>query len=58
MGLLFQAFLSRLKAQGQRWVPILDPCIHIKKGYAPYDAGIKEDVFMKDVTGKPDVGQV
>ncbi|EIE19743.1 hypothetical protein COCSUDRAFT_31111 [Coccomyxa subellipsoidea C-169] len=51
-------FMNRIKAQGQRWVPILDPNIHIRKGYAPYDSGIKQDIFMKDVSGKPYVGQL
>ena len=39
-------------------VPILDPQIHIKEGYAPYDEGIKEDVFVKDITGGNYVAQV
>ena len=55
---LSQDFLNRIRAQGQRWVPILDPPIHIRKGYEPYDSGIKEDIFMKDISGKPYVGQV
>ncbi|CAL8465182.1 g4717 [Coccomyxa elongata] len=38
-------------------VPILDPQIHMKQGYAPYDEGIKQDVFVKDVTGNNYVGQ-
>ena len=50
--------MDLLHQRGQRWVPILDPCIHIRKGYAPYDSGIARDVFIKDVTGKPYVGQV
>ena len=32
--------------------------MHIRQGYAPYDMGIKEDVFIKDVTGSPYIGQV
>ena len=39
-------------------VPILDPGIHVKPGYAPYDSGIKQGVFMRDLTGQPFVGQV
>ena len=53
-----QTFVDLLHSRGQRWVPILDPCIHIRKGYAPYDSGIAQDVFIKDITGKPYVGQV
>lgn len=39
-------------------MPILDPGIHVSRGYAPYDEGIAQDVFIKDVTGQPYVGQV
>ena len=56
--LLLQAFGQRLRAQDQRWVLILDPPIHIRKGYAPYDSGIKDNVFITDISGKPYVGQV
>ena len=55
---MLQAFGQRIRAQKQRWVLILDPPIHIKKGYYPYDSGIKNNVFMQDITGKPYVGQV
>ena len=37
---------------------ILDPPIHIRKGYYPYDSGIKNNVFITDISGKPYVGQV
>ena len=53
-----QAFLAMLRRQNQRWVPILDPSIHVNKGYAAYDSGIARDVFVKDITGHPYVGQV
>lgn len=39
-------------------VPILDPQIHIKQGYSAYDSGIKQGVFVKDITGNNYVGQV
>lgn len=38
--------------------PILNAQIHIKPGYPAYDQGILEDVFIKDITGKPYAGQV
>ena len=47
-----------LNKNGQRWVPILDPPIHIKPGYAAYDSGIAQDVFIKDIAGENYVGQV
>ena len=53
-----QDFVAQLNKNGQRWVPILDPPIHIKPGYAAYDSGIAQDVFVKDITGEPYVGQV
>ena len=46
--------IVRWKAQ----VPILDPGIHVKPGYAPYDSGIQQGVFMRDISGQPFVGQV
>lgn len=40
-------------------VPIaVDPGIKVDPGYAPYDEGIKEDVFMRGVDGKPYLGWV
>lgn len=53
-----QAFVAGLHKNGQRWVPILDPAIHVLPGYAPYDTGIAQDVFIKDITGQPYVGEV
>ena len=53
-----QDFVAMLNKNGQRWVPILDPPIHIKPGYAAYDTGIAQDVFVKDITGGNYVGQV
>ena len=53
-----QAFVAKLNAAGQRWVPILDPPIHVSPGYPAYDSGIANDVFLKDITGRPFVGQV
>ena len=50
--------MATLTKNGQRWVPILDPPIHIKPGYAAYDTGIAQDVFIKDITGNNYIGQV
>ena len=49
--------MGQMHANNQRWVLILDPCIHAKPGYAPYTSGIAQDVFVKDITGKPYLGQ-
>ena len=53
-----KAFVADLHAHGQRWVPILDPVIHIKKGYKPYDEGVAADVFVKDAAGGAYVAQL
>ena len=37
--------------------PIVDPQMHIRQGYPAYDSGIQQDVFVKDCTDKPYVGQ-
>lgn len=50
--------MALLNENGQRWVPIIDPPIHIKPGYESYDTGIAQDVFVKDITGNPYIGQV
>lgn len=53
-----QNFRTLLDKNGQRWVPILDPPIHIKENYGAYDSGIASGVFVKDITGRPYAGQV
>ncbi len=53
-----QNFRALLDKNGQRWVPIIDPPIHIKQGYAAYDTGITSGVFIQDITGRPYAGQV
>lgn len=51
-------FVAELHRKGQRWVPIVDPGIAVKPGYAPYEAGLAQEVFVKDVTGQPYLGAV
>ncbi|KAK9831002.1 hypothetical protein WJX81_007621 [Elliptochloris bilobata] len=53
-----QALVGRMHANRQRWVLILDPCIHVNQNYTPYTTGIAQDVFVKDITGKPYLGQL
>ncbi len=43
---------------GMPQVPILDPGIHVQPGYAPYDSGMADAVFIHDISGKPFMGQV
>jgi len=56
----FEKMLSDFRAQGFHTIVITD--LHIKKdgnhGYAPYDSGIKNDVFVKNPDGSVFVGKV
>ncbi len=56
----FEQMVADLRAQGFRLITITD--LHIKKdpghGYAPYDSGIKNDVFVKNPDGSIFVGIV
>ena len=56
----FEKMISDFRAQGFHSILITD--LHIKKdpnhGYAPYDSGIKDDVFVKNPDGTVYVGKV
>jgi alpha-glucosidase len=56
----FEQMIADLRAQGFRTVTITD--LHIKRdpghGYAPYDSGVKNDVFVKKPDGSLFVGIV
>ncbi|MGB6835969.1 MAG: glycoside hydrolase family 31 protein [Candidatus Acidiferrum sp.] len=56
----FEKMIADFRAQGMRTVLITD--LHIKKdpshGYAPYDSGMKQDVFVKNPDGSVFVGKV
>jgi alpha-glucosidase len=56
----FEKMISDFRAQGMRTILITD--LHIKKdpnhGYAPYDSGMKNDVFVKNPDGSVYVGTV
>jgi alpha-glucosidase len=56
----FEKMLSDLRAQGFHTIVITD--LHVKKdanhGYAPYDSGIKNDVFVRNSDGSVFVGKV
>ena len=56
----FEQMIADFRAQGMRSVLITD--LHIKNdphhGYAPYDSGIQDDVFVKNPDGSVYVGQV
>ncbi len=50
--------MERLHNSSRRFVPILDPGIPVLPGYTPYDEGIERDIFIRDVTGQPYIGEV
>ncbi len=52
------AFVNRLHTNGQQFVPIIDPGIMVYGGYPAYESGLKQDVFLKDVSGGCFLGQV
>ncbi len=56
----FEKMISDFRAQGIHTILITD--LHIKKdpnhGYAPYDSGMKNDVFVKNPDGSVYVGSV
>jgi alpha-glucosidase len=56
----FEQMIADLRAQGIRIIAITD--LHIKKdpdhGYAPYDSGMANDVFVKNPNGSVFVGPV
>jgi alpha-glucosidase len=56
----FEKMISDFRAQGVRTILITD--LHIKRnpnhGYAPYDSGMKNDVFVKNPDGSVYVGMV
>jgi len=56
----FEKMISDFRTQGMHTILITD--LHIKKdpnhGYAPYDSGIKNDIFVKNPDGSVYVGTV
>ena len=53
-----QDFTAALHNMSMHYVVIVDPGIKVDKGYSAYDQGLKDDIFVKDVTGSPYLGQV
>ncbi len=37
--------------EGKHYMMIVDPGIFPEKGYAPYDEGVKDDLFIKSSNG-------
>ena len=53
-----QEFTAALHNLSMHYVVIVDPGIKVERGYSSYDQGLKDDIFVKDVTGAPYLGQV
>ena len=52
------SFVNTLHADGQHFVPIIDPGIMVQSGYDAYDQGLAKDLFVKDLNGNNYMGQV
>ncbi|CAM6084914.1 unnamed protein product [Calypogeia fissa] len=52
------AFLEKLHANGQHYVLIVDPGIHLDSNYSSYVRGMAADIFIKNPNGEPFLGQV
>ncbi|KAF9906845.1 hypothetical protein BX616_000598 [Lobosporangium transversale] len=53
-----RALAQDLQSNNQSMVLIIDPGIPIAPGYEPYDIGMRDDVFIKTLTGRPIEGRV
>lgn len=53
-------FVNELHKGGQHFVPIIDPGIMVypNNGYDAYDRGLKEGLFVTDLSGNFYLGQV
>ena len=55
----FKSFIDSLHAKGQKYIMIIDPGIKIESGYAPYEDGLHQGLYItSNSTGKPLVGMV
>jgi alpha-glucosidase len=55
---LLPGLLANLTEQGFKTVCIIDPGIKVDSGYAAYESGLAENVFLKYPNGKPVTGPV
>jgi alpha-glucosidase (family GH31 glycosyl hydrolase) len=51
-------FIKKLHDDGKHYMMIVDPGIFPEKGYAPYDEGLKDDLFIKSSNGSYFLGKV
>jgi hypothetical protein len=53
-----RAFVDKLHSEGRRWVPIHDSAVAKVPGYPVFDEGTLANVWIKEASGGPYVGQV
>lgn len=53
-----KALNAKLHASGFHTVWMIDPGVKVDPGYAVYDSGVQQDVFVKSLTGRNVVGRV
>jgi hypothetical protein len=53
-----RAFVEQLHANGQHWVAITDAAVAVDKGYAAYEDGEANRVFLQSQEGGTYLGQV
>lgn len=54
----FSKMIDKLHKMGYKLVTIIDPGIKKEKGYFVYDECIENDYYLKDIDGKPYIGEV
>jgi len=47
-----KSFVNTLHSNNQQYVVIVDPGIHAETGYAPYEDGVTQDIFIKKADNK------
>jgi alpha-glucosidase len=53
-----QSFVAALHANNQHYITIVDPGIHNRTGYEPWDSGLAAGLFVNASEGGPFIGQV
>lgn len=50
--------MEKLHEKSMQYVVIVDPGIKVERGYKAYERGLDADIFVKDASGHPYLGQV
>lgn len=53
-----RTFVESLHSGGRRWVPIHDSAVAKVPGYSVFDEGTLSNIWIKEATGGPYIGQV